>query len=98
MNPSDAPLLEVSGLIKRYGGLVAIDRVDLQLQPGTITGVIGPNGAGKSTLIGLIGEAISPTLKAQSGSMAATFRACLRRRGRVRESGAPIRYRVPSWT
>jgi branched-chain amino acid transport system ATP-binding protein len=54
------PLLEVSGLIKRYGGLVAIDRVDLQLQPGTITGVIGPNGAGKSTLIGLIGGAVLP--------------------------------------
>jgi branched-chain amino acid transport system ATP-binding protein len=61
MNPSDAPLLEASGLVKRYGGLVAINEVDLKLQPGTITGVIGPNGAGKSTLIGLIGGAISPT-------------------------------------
>jgi branched-chain amino acid transport system ATP-binding protein len=55
------PLLEVSGLVKRYGGLVAIDRVDLQLLPGTITGIIGPNGAGKSTLIGLIGGAVPPT-------------------------------------
>jgi branched-chain amino acid transport system ATP-binding protein len=61
MNPSGAPLLEASGLVKRYGGLVAINEVDLELQPGTITGVIGPNGAGKSTLIGLIGGAISPT-------------------------------------
>jgi branched-chain amino acid transport system ATP-binding protein len=61
MNPTDAPLLEASGLVKRYGGLVAINEVDLELQPGTITGVIGPNGAGKSTLIGLIGGAISPT-------------------------------------
>jgi ABC-type branched-subunit amino acid transport system ATPase component len=52
-------LLEASGLVKRYGGLVAIDNVDLRLHPGTITGVIGPNGAGKSTLIGLIGGAIS---------------------------------------
>jgi branched-chain amino acid transport system ATP-binding protein len=55
----EAPLLEVSGVVKRYGGLVAIDHVDLQLQPGTITGVIGPNGAGKSTLISLIGGAIA---------------------------------------
>ena len=55
------PLLEVSGLIKRYGGLVAIDQVDLQLQRGTITGVIGPNGAGKTTLVGLIGGAVLPT-------------------------------------
>ena len=59
MNAHNAPLLEVSGIVKRYGGLVAIDHVDLQLQPGTITGVIGPNGAGKSTLIGLIGGAIA---------------------------------------
>jgi ABC-type branched-subunit amino acid transport system ATPase component len=55
------PLLEVSGIVKRYGGLVAIDHVDLQLKPGTITGVIGPNGAGKSTLIGLIGGAVVPS-------------------------------------
>jgi ABC-type branched-subunit amino acid transport system ATPase component len=58
MTTSNAPLLEVSGIVKRYGGLVAIDHVDLQLQPGTTTGVIGPNGAGKSTLIGLIGGAV----------------------------------------
>ena len=57
----DVPLLEASGLVKRYGGLVAIDQVDLTLAPGTITGVIGPNGAGKSTLIGLIGGALAPT-------------------------------------
>ena len=61
MNANAMPLLEVSGIVKRYGGLVAIDHVDLQLQPGTITGVIGPNGAGKSTLIGLIGGAIVPS-------------------------------------
>ena len=59
MNAMDTPpLLEVKGLVKHYGGLIAIDRVDLKLRAGTITGVIGPNGAGKSTLIGLIGGAI----------------------------------------
>ncbi|MCK1394361.1 ATP-binding cassette domain-containing protein [Bradyrhizobium sp. 1] len=55
------PLLEVKGLVKRYGGLVANDRIDMQLRAGTITGVIGPNGAGKSTLIGLIGGAVVPS-------------------------------------
>jgi ABC-type branched-subunit amino acid transport system ATPase component len=59
MNATDTPpLLEVKGLVKRYGGLVAIDHVDLRLRSGAITGVIGPNGAGKSTLIGLIGGAV----------------------------------------
>jgi len=48
MNATDTlPLLEVKGLVKRYGGLVAIDHVDLRLRSGAITGVIGPNGAGK---------------------------------------------------
>ena len=56
-----SPMLEVKGLVKRYGGLVAIDQVNLELRPGTITGVIGPNGAGKSTLISLIGGAIAPS-------------------------------------
>ena len=57
----NAPLLEVAGVVKRFGGIVAIDDVDLALLPGTITGVIGPNGAGKSTLIGLIGGALAPS-------------------------------------
>ncbi len=61
MNAATVPLLEVTGLVKRYGGVVAIDHVDLQLWPGTITGVIGPNGAGKSTLIGMIGGAVTPS-------------------------------------
>jgi ABC-type branched-subunit amino acid transport system ATPase component len=55
------PLLEVSGLSKRYGGLVAIDKVDLEIDAGAIAGIIGPNGAGKSTLIGLIGGALAPS-------------------------------------
>jgi ABC-type branched-subunit amino acid transport system ATPase component len=55
------PLLEVAGLVKRFGGLTAIDHVDLALMPGAIAGVIGPNGAGKSTLIGLIGGALAPS-------------------------------------
>ncbi len=57
----NASILEVSSVVKRYGGLIAIDNVDLTLQRGTITGVIGPNGAGKSTLIGLIGGALAPS-------------------------------------
>lgn len=44
------PLLAVSHLSRRFGPLVAVDDVSLNVQPGEILGVIGPNGSGKSTL------------------------------------------------
>ena len=50
-------LLETRGLVKRFGGLTATDKVSLTLQPSEIHALIGPNGAGKTTLIGqLTGE------------------------------------------
>jgi ABC-type branched-subunit amino acid transport system ATPase component/predicted MFS family arabinose efflux permease len=51
---SDAMALEVRGLSKRYGGIVAVDDVSLHLEEGRILGLIGPNGAGKTTLFDLI--------------------------------------------
>lgn len=50
-----APLLEVQGLTKRFGGLVAVNGVDLRVGRGKIAGLIGINGAGKSTLMNCIG-------------------------------------------
>ncbi len=44
-------LLDVTGLRVSYGGLVALDDVDLRIDPGSIVGLIGPNGAGKTTCI-----------------------------------------------
>jgi branched-chain amino acid transport system ATP-binding protein len=49
-----APVLETRGLSKHYGGINAVEEVDLQLQEGEILGLIGPNGAGKTTLFDLI--------------------------------------------
>ena len=51
------PVLNVQGMVKRFGGLLATDHVDLTVKPGEIHALIGPNGAGKTTLIAqLMGE------------------------------------------
>src|SRR5258707_13414314 len=47
-------LLETVGLTKRFGGVVAVNAVDLAIPEGQVFGLIGPNGAGKTTLINLI--------------------------------------------
>ena len=46
-----APLLQVASLVKRFPGVVAVDDVSLDLQPGVVLALLGQNGAGKSTLI-----------------------------------------------
>ena len=47
-------LAELSGVSKRFGSIVALDGIDLQVQPGELLAVLGPNGAGKSTAISLL--------------------------------------------
>jgi branched-chain amino acid transport system ATP-binding protein len=54
-------LLATRGLTRRFGGLTALDGVDLALGAGEILGVIGPNGAGKTTLFSLIAGSLRPT-------------------------------------
>src|SRR5437899_12662129 len=53
-------MLEVSGLVKAFGNLRAVDGIELAIEAGTITGLIGPNGAGKTTLFNLIAGALTP--------------------------------------
>jgi branched-chain amino acid transport system permease protein len=49
-----APILTVEGLVRRYGGVHAVDGASFTAATGSITGLIGPNGAGKSTVLGLV--------------------------------------------
>ncbi|HUJ67316.1 MAG TPA: ATP-binding cassette domain-containing protein [Acidimicrobiales bacterium] len=53
--------LECRGVTVRFGGLVAVRDVDLEVPPATIVGLVGPNGAGKSTLFGVVSGLLRPT-------------------------------------
>jgi branched-chain amino acid transport system ATP-binding protein len=54
-------LLELDGITRRFGALVAVDRVDMRVQEGEVRAVIGPNGAGKTTLFNLVTGVVKPT-------------------------------------
>jgi len=56
-----APLLEVRGLTKRFGGLVANEDVSFAVAKGEIVGLIGPNGAGKTTVFNSLAGFFAPT-------------------------------------
>ena len=55
------PLLHLDHVVMRFGGVTALDGVDLQVHPGEILGLIGPNGAGKTTVFNVITGVFSPT-------------------------------------
>jgi len=59
-------MLQARGLTKRYGGLLALDRVSFDLHPGEIVGYLGPNGSGKSTTVNLVVGLLEPTAGAIS--------------------------------
>jgi branched-chain amino acid transport system ATP-binding protein len=54
-------ILIINSLTKRFGGLVAVDSVDLFIPRGSIAGLIGPNGAGKTTVFNLLTKFLTPT-------------------------------------
>ena len=50
----EAPLLQVNGVVKRFGGFTALEGIGLAVSAGEIVGLIGPNGSGKTTLINVV--------------------------------------------
>jgi ABC-2 type transport system ATP-binding protein len=73
-------MLQARGLTKRYGGLLALDRVSFDLHPGEIVGYLGPNGSGKSTTVNIVVGLLEPT----SGDISL---------GGIRASDDPIAYK-----
>ncbi len=59
-----APIIEAHGLVKRYKDIVALDGLDLAVEPGTILSVLGPNGAGKTTAVSIL----TTLIKADEGT------------------------------
>jgi branched-chain amino acid transport system ATP-binding protein len=54
-------VLEISGLVKRFGGFTAVNNVSFAVEQGEILGLIGPNGSGKSTIFNMLSGTLAPT-------------------------------------
>ncbi|HWE54220.1 MAG TPA: ATP-binding cassette domain-containing protein [Acidimicrobiales bacterium] len=65
IDPTARPVLECRDVVKRFGGITAVDYVNLHVQPGEIVGLIGHNGAGKTTLM----DCVSGFLKLDAGQI-----------------------------
>ncbi|MEP7131722.1 MAG: ATP-binding cassette domain-containing protein, partial [Acidobacteriota bacterium] len=55
------PILDLSNVTMRFGGLLAVNDLNLKIEPGQLYGLIGPNGAGKTTVFNVITGVYTPT-------------------------------------
>ncbi len=60
MLTNTSPAIEAHGLSKRFGDVVALDGLDLEVQPGRVLGLLGPNGAGKTTAVSILTTLLEP--------------------------------------
>ncbi len=60
-SPPPAAILDIQGLVKRYGNFAAVKGIDLTVRPGEIFGFLGPNGAGKTTTIRMVAGVLKPS-------------------------------------
>ena len=67
-------MLEVRGLTKRYGGLLAVDKVSFTVNRGEVVGYLGPNGSGKSTTVNMVVGLLAARRAARSCSTARASR------------------------
>lgn len=54
-------VLSIRGLSKRYGSIIAVDHIDLEVERGSVFGILGPNGSGKTTTLGVLLDVVRPT-------------------------------------
>lgn len=90
--PDGPPVLEITNLSKRYGGIQALDDVGLTIDPGDIVGMIGPNGAGKTTLANIvtgIARADTGAIKSADFDLATASPTAIARRGIARTFQTP---------
>jgi branched-chain amino acid transport system ATP-binding protein len=80
--PTDSPAVELKSITVAFGGLLALDRVDLTVEHGDRLAVLGPNGAGKTTLFNVIAGDIRPS----AGTVTVNARDCTRSPSRLRPS------------
>ena len=76
----NAPLIATSGLYKRFGAVVAVDNVTVEIAAGETVGIIGANGAGKTTFVNIVTGYLKPDERRHSSSAALISLQCHRAR------------------